>query len=101
VGFFCSVETERTSETLKETAPVDATPVLDQLAELDEIMSAKEGANWVYLILPDPDGQFLLAVGDEFILGPGARAAILDMRKIDDLITASSRDTATTGAVAV
>ena len=101
MGFFCAVETERTSETLKETAPVDGTPVLDQLAELDEIMSAKEGANWVYSIPPDPDGPFLVADGDEFILGPGARAAILDMRKIDDLIMASGRDTATTRAVAI
>jgi hypothetical protein len=98
---FCVIETGRTNATLKATAPVDGTPILDQLAELDQIMSAKEGVNWVYSIPPDPDGPFLVADGDEFILGPGARAAILDLRKIDNLITASGLDTATIGAVAV
>lgn len=68
------------------SGPVDGTPILDQLAELDQIMSAKEGTKWVYSIQPDPDGPFLIADGDAFILGPGARAAILDIRKIDSLI---------------
>lgn len=71
---------------------VDGTPVLDQLAELDQIMSVKEGTNWVYSIPADPNGPFLVADGDQFILGPGARAAILDMRKIDSLIAAVGRD---------
>lgn len=74
---------------VSETA--GGTPVLDQLAELDEIMSAKNGPDWVYLIPPDPDGPFLLADGDGFILGPGARAAILDIRMIDNLIASASR----------
>lgn len=79
---------------MKTTVTVDGTPILDQLAELDRIMSAKEGSDWVYSIPPDPDGPFLLTDGDEFILGPGARAAILDMRKIDSLIAAGGRDSA-------
>lgn len=83
---------------MKTTATVDGTPVLDQLAELDQIMSAKEGGDWVYSVPPDPNGPFLIADGDEFILGPGARAAILDMRKIDNLITAVSYDAATAEA---
>jgi hypothetical protein len=67
------------------------TPVLDQLAELDQIMSAKEGTNWIYSVPADPDGPFLVADGDEFVLGPGARAAILDIRRIDSLIAAVGR----------
>lgn len=79
---------------MKTTATVDGTPILDQLAELDQIMSAKEGANWVYSIPADPNGPYLLTDGEEFILGPGARATILDMRKIDNLITAGGREPA-------
>jgi hypothetical protein len=100
VGFFCAVETGRTDMTLKATGSVGGTPILDQLAELDEIMSAKEGVNWVYSLPPDLDGPFLLADGEDFILGPGARAAILDMRKIDNLIATASHDAETVGAVA-
>jgi len=77
------------------------TPILDQLAELDEILSAKEGADWVYSVPPDPDGTFLIAEENDFILGPKARAAILDMRKIDNLIAAVDRDDAKAGAGAV
>lgn len=68
----------------------DGTPVLDQLAELDRTMSAKNGKDWVYSIPPDHDGPLLLADGDDFVLGPKARAVILEIRKINDLITASA-----------
>jgi hypothetical protein len=76
------------------------TPVLDQLAALDEILTAKDGADWVYAIPPDPDGPFLLGDGDGFILGPRARAVILDLRRIDDLIADAGSDAIDTGAAA-
>ena len=94
------METGRENTTLKATESVGGTPILDQLAELDRIMSAKEGSNWVYSIPPDLNGPFLLADGEDFILGPGARAAILDMRKIDSLIATAGQDIATAGAAA-
>jgi hypothetical protein len=94
------METGRENATLKATESVGGTPILDQLAELDRIVSAREGPNWVYSIPPDPDGPFLLADGEDFILGPGARAAILDMQKIDNLIATVGQDIATVGAAA-
>jgi len=101
VGSFWKVWTERTCEKLKTVeTPVD-TPVLARLAEIDEAMSVREGVNWVYSILPDPDGPFLVADADEFILGPRARAIILDLRKLGRLIVHADSDAAATGAVAV
>jgi hypothetical protein len=94
------METGRENATLKATESVGGTPILDQLAELDRIVSAREGPNWVYSIPPDPDGPFLLADGEDFILGPGVRAAILDMQKIDNLIATVGQDIATVGAAA-
>jgi hypothetical protein len=63
----------------------DGTPILRKLWELDEVVSAKQGPDWVYTIPPDPNGPFVIVNGDEWIIGPKARACILEMRQMDRL----------------
>jgi hypothetical protein len=68
------------------------TPLLDKLAELDETLTAKAGPEWVFSIEPDHDGPFMYVDGDTYTLGPKARAMIVDLRRISDLIIEAGRE---------
>jgi hypothetical protein len=70
----------------------DVTPILDKLAELDETLTAKMGPEWVFSIEPDHDGPFMYVDGETYTLGPRARAMIVDLRRINDLIIEAGRE---------
>jgi hypothetical protein len=66
-------------------AKEDGLAILEHLARLDEAITAKKGPEWVYSVVPDMDGPFMYWDGETAVLGPKARAAILDLRRLGGL----------------
>lgn len=83
----------------------DAVAIIDSLEALDEKLSETMGPRWIYRdgIEPDIDGPWMLRGDgpDEVVLGPKARAVILQNRHINELIIEAGREALAAGAGAL
>lgn len=78
----------RPKQDREDVIPLDMTPVIDSLIELDENLTATKGPDWVYC---EEDYPVVPAYGETYTLGPKSIDLILELRCIGTESGALSR----------